>query len=134
MSLVANLALSAAGGTGTFVAGYFTYLRTKKTRDREVVIESGKLELDERRIVAESYTQARKISQDLVAELYVELDRLRAELRAEKEGRAEDNRRHAAEILELRAMVKQLRSELDVTRAQLRIPGITTTEPEGGGS
>jgi hypothetical protein len=111
------------GGSGTGTAAWFTYLRTLKTRKVTTVIDAGKLELDSRRVESEAYANAQKINDDVVRGLHDELDHLRRDLRSEREGRAEDNRKHAAEIMELRDLISNLRIELEVTRRQLRIPG-----------
>lgn len=111
------------GGSGAGGAGFWTYLRSRKTQAASAVIDNGKLELDARRVESEAYANAQKINDDVVKGLHDELDHLRRDLRTERDGRAEDNRRHAQEITELRALITQLRTELDVTRAQLRIPG-----------
>jgi chromosome segregation ATPase len=124
MSTLTDLVVPALGGAGTVTAAWFTYLRSQKTRKRQETIDAGKQELDSRRVESDAYASAQKINKDVVADLHSELDHLRKELKTEREGRAEDNRRHAGEITELRALISQLRTELDVTRAQLRIPNL----------
>jgi ABC-type phosphate transport system auxiliary subunit len=117
------------GGSFAGAGGFWTYVRARKTRRVTAVIDNAKIELDSRRVESEAYANAQKINDDVVKGLHDELDHLRKDLKTEREGRAEDNRRHANEITELRAMIAQLQTELNVTRAQLRIPGITT-QPE----
>jgi ABC-type phosphate transport system auxiliary subunit len=132
-TFIENALLVLLGGGGAGAGGWWTYLRSRKTDKVTAVIDAGKVELDERRITADAYANLQKISEDVVSGLHDEMGRLRRELKTERDGRAEDNRQRAAEILELRGRLDQLKSELDATRAQLRIAG-TTTEPEGGGS
>jgi len=131
-TFIENALLVVLGGGGAGAGGWWTYLRSKKTDKVTAVIDTAKVELDSRRVESAAYASAQKINEDVVTGLRDELNRLRQDLKAERDGRAEDNRQHAAEILELRAMVNQFRTELDVTRTQLRIAGTTTGR--GGGS
>lgn len=82
---------------------------------------------------ADAYAQARSVQEGVVADLRSEVDRLRNELKEERDGRLEDNRRHSAEIEELRTLVDQLHTELDVTRAQLRMPRMQFPDEHEGG-
>lgn len=132
LEFLRNLAIAIGSGGTVGIGGWFTYLRASKTRKANAIINTGKLELDSRRVESEAYANAQKINDDVVKGLHDELDHLRKDLKTEREGRAEDNRRHADEITELRALIAQLQTELDVTRAQLRIPGISTTNTDGG--
>jgi hypothetical protein len=121
-----------AAGAG-FGSSWLTNRRSNKTEAAKTVILGGKLELENRRVESEAYANAQKINDDVVKGLHAELDHLRRDLRSEREGRAEDNRQHAAEIQELRNLIANLRTELEVTRRQLRIPG-SEPKPEPGGS
>jgi uncharacterized small protein (DUF1192 family) len=132
MSFIEAAAVSVLGGSLTGIVAWFTYLRTLKTRRTTAVIDAGKLELDSRRVESSAYANAQKINDDVVKGLHAELDHLRADLKTERDGRAADNRKHALEILELRSMLAQLQDELNVTRAQLRIPGSTTPTIDSG--
>jgi polyhydroxyalkanoate synthesis regulator phasin len=115
-----------------FAASLVTNRRAKRTETRQSVIDSGKLELEGRRVAGEAYAQAQKINQDVVNGLHRELESVRQDLETERAGRAEDNRRHAAELGELRGLVEKLRTELDVTRAQLRIPSVPAPKGDEG--
>lgn len=116
-----NALLVLLGGFGAGSGGFWTYLRGRKTQRAATTIDAGKLELAGRRVESEAYQQAAQMNRDVVSGLHEEIDRLRSDLRDERNGRAADKIEHDSEIAELRALIGQLRTELDVTRRQLRI-------------
>lgn len=76
-----NALLVFIGGASAGTGGFWTYLRSKKTRKVTSVIDAGKLELENRREDGAAYERASRINQQIVAGLREELTALQETIR-----------------------------------------------------
>lgn len=122
LTFLQTMLVTIAGATVASLSSWAVAIRSIKAKAASRSIEAQRVEVDSRLVEGEAYAKAQKISDLVVSGLHNELDYLRKDLAAERAGRVEDNRRHAAEVAELHRLIERLRSDLEVTRAQLNIP------------